>query len=89
MGFRFRRRIRIAPGIQLNIGKTGISTSVGGRGLTMNIGRGKTRTTVAIPGTGLSYSESSSHTTPSRSRSGGLVWLILIALFVVFFLWWK
>ena len=89
MGFRFRRRIRIAPGIQLNIGKTGISTSVGGRGLTMNIGRGKTRTTVGIPGTGLSYSESSSLTAPSRSRSGGLVWLILIALFVVFFLWWK
>jgi hypothetical protein len=32
MPFRFRRSIRIAPGIRLNIGKCGLSTSLGGRG---------------------------------------------------------
>ena len=32
MPFRFRRSLRIAPGVRLNIGTGGISTSVGGRG---------------------------------------------------------
>jgi len=52
MGFRFQRRIKIAPGVRLNLSKSGISTSVGGRGLTLN-SRGTA--TVGIPGTGLSY----------------------------------
>ena len=88
MGFRFRRRVRIAPGIHLNVGMTGISTSIGGRGFTLNIGRGRTRTTVGLPGAGLSYSESSSNATASRSGSSGLAWLLAIALFVMFMLWW-
>ena len=88
MGFRFRRRIKIAPGIRLNIGKNGMSTSVGRRGFTMNIGRGKTRTTVGLPGTGLSYSDGSSYATTSRSASSGMAWLLAIALFVIFLLWW-
>ena len=52
MGFRFQRRIRIAPGVRLNLSRSGISTSVGGRGFTLN-SRGTA--TVGIPGTGLSY----------------------------------
>lgn len=55
MGFRFRRRIRIARGLSLNISKSGISTSVGGRGATLNISKRGTRTTLGLPGTGLSY----------------------------------
>ena len=49
---RTARRIRIAPGVRLNISRSGISTSVGGRGFTLN-SRGTA--TVGIPGTGLSY----------------------------------
>jgi Protein of unknown function (DUF4236) len=30
--FRFRRSISIAPGVRLNIGKRGVSTSLGGHG---------------------------------------------------------
>jgi len=52
MNFRFRRSIKIAPGIRLNISKSGLSTSVGGRGLTWN-SRGAL--TASIPGTGVSY----------------------------------
>lgn len=52
MGFRFQRRIKLLPGVRLNISKSGISTSVGGRGLTYN-SRGMV--TAGIPGTGLSY----------------------------------
>ena len=71
MGYlRFRRSIRIAPGIRLNVGKRGISTSVGVRGLheTVHIS-GAHRTSIGIPGTGLSYIAQSS--ARSRPRSSG------------------
>ena len=57
MGFRFRRSVRLLPGIRLNFSTRGVSTSVGGRGFTMNFGKRGIRTTVGIPGTGISYSE--------------------------------
>ena len=55
MAFRFWRRIRIAPGVTLNLSKSGGSLSFGPRGAKFTIGpRGK-RATVGIPGTGLFY----------------------------------
>ena len=57
MGFRFRRSVRLLPGIRLNFSTRGVSTSVGGRGFTLNFGKRGVRTTVGIPGTGISYSE--------------------------------
>jgi hypothetical protein len=55
MGFRFRKRIKLFPGLHLNISKRGYSISVGERGLTTNISRKGLRETVSVPGTGLSY----------------------------------
>ena len=57
MGFlNFRRRIKILPGVTLNLSKSGMSTSIGPRGAKVTLGgpRGP-RATVGIPGTGLSY----------------------------------
>jgi tetratricopeptide (TPR) repeat protein len=68
MGYlRVRRSIRIAPGIRLNVGKRGISTSVGVRGFheTVHIS-GARRMSIGIPGTGLSYITQTSR--PSRAR---------------------
>lgn len=57
MGFNFRKSLKIAPGVRLNITKKGISSvSLGGKGARVNLGRKGTRTTVGVPGTGLSYS---------------------------------
>ena len=56
MAIRFRKRIKIAPGLSVNIGKKGVtSVSIGGKGVTLNTGgkRG-TSVTTSIPGTGLS-----------------------------------
>jgi hypothetical protein len=53
--FRFRKTISVLPGVKLNLSKTGVSTSVGGKGATLNIGHGKKNVTLGIPGTGLSY----------------------------------
>jgi hypothetical protein len=55
MGFRFRRAIRILPGLRLNLSKGGSSVSIGGRGAHVTIGHGQVRETVGLPGTGLSY----------------------------------
>ncbi len=55
MAFRFWRRIRIAPGITLNLSKSGASVSIGPRGAKVTIGPRGSRATVGIPGSGLFY----------------------------------
>ncbi len=55
MSFRFWRRIRIAPGVTLNLRKTGGSLSFGVRGAHFTVGPHGKRITAGIPGTGLFY----------------------------------
>lgn len=57
MGLRFRRTVKIAPGIRWNIGARGSSLSFGPRGASINVGRRGVRGTIGLPGTGLSYTE--------------------------------
>lgn len=57
MPSRYRKSIKIAPGVKLNLSKSGVSTSIGRRGATVNIGHGKVRSTVGLPGSGISYSK--------------------------------
>ena len=55
MGFRFYRRVRLFPGVSVNLSRSGPSLSVGVRGAHLTVGkRGVTRT-VGIPGTGIFY----------------------------------
>ena len=56
MTLRFRQTFTLFPGVRINVGKRGISTSIGVSGATVNIGRQGIRATVGAPGTGLSYS---------------------------------
>ena len=58
MGFRFRKSIKLLPGLKINLTHKGISSaSIGKPGASLNIGKKGTRTSVGIPGTGLSYSK--------------------------------
>ena len=58
MVLRFRKTIRLLPGVRLNVTKRGInSLSLGGKGASYNIGKEGTRTTLGLPGTGLSDTE--------------------------------
>ena len=66
MGFRFRKTIKLFPGVKLNFSKSGVSTSIGGPGATINISKRGTCGTVGIPGTGVSYSENLSVLTHPR-----------------------
>lgn len=44
---RFQRRIKILPGITLNVGKTGVSASAGPQGAKVTVGKTGVRTTSA------------------------------------------
>lgn len=61
MGIRFRKSIKVGNA-RINLSKSGIGWSVGTKGLRYTkTANGRNRTTVSIPGTGVSYvSESSS-----------------------------
>ena len=83
MGFRFRKSIKLFPGVRINLSKSGISTSIGRPGATINISERGTRTTVGIPGTGLSYSEKISGRTGDQPDGGGAWLLWVIAVMVV------
>lgn len=73
MGLRFRKSIKLFPGVRINLSKSGISTSIGKPGATVNLSERGVRGTVGIPGTGLSYSErltSTAEPSPVRPVSG-------------------
>ncbi|MBR4846864.1 MAG: DUF4236 domain-containing protein [Phascolarctobacterium sp.] len=54
--FRFRKSIKIAKGVNLNINKGSVGMSVGTKGMKASINsKGRVTKTVGIPGSGLSY----------------------------------
>jgi len=58
MGFRFQRRINILPGLRINLSKSGIGFSVGGRGFHAGVdSNGRRYTSAGLPGTGISWRE--------------------------------
>lgn len=80
MSFRFRKRIKLFPGVHINLSKSGISTSVGVKGAQLTRGHGKTRATFGLPGSGLSHTSiTSNQDTPTQQQSqstgaGGGFW---------------
>lgn len=60
MGFYYRKSVSVGP-FRVNVSKSGVGYSVGGRGFRTGIsGAGRRYTTFGIPGTGLGYRTSSS-----------------------------
>lgn len=85
MPLRFRRTIRILPGLRLNASKSGLSVSAGRRGANVTVGHGKMRGTVGLPGTGLSYTTTTA--TTSKRRQGGILQVLLGIVGFVGILW--
>lgn len=56
MGLRLRKSIKLAPGLKINLSKSGVSLTAGRRGASVNLSSRGTRATVGLPGTGISYS---------------------------------
>jgi hypothetical protein len=73
MGFRFRKSVKILPGVRLNLSKSGLSTSIGGPGATVNLGGKGTRHTVGLPGSGLSFSSFTPKNQPESASDGARI----------------
>lgn len=61
MSLRFRKSLKLAPGIRLNVGSAGVSWNLGPRGASVSIGKRGTYLNSSLSGTGLS----------ARTRLGG------------------
>ena len=71
MGFRYRKSINLGGGFRVNLSKSGIGYSWGTNGVRVTkTATGKTRNTLSIPGTGISYvTESSSKKSAHQQTS--------------------
>jgi Protein of unknown function (DUF4236) len=54
-GLRFQRRVKLFPGVDLNLSLSGVGVSAGGKGFHVGVtARGQKYVSVGLPGTGLS-----------------------------------
>lgn len=53
MGFSYRKRVKLMPGVNINLSKKGASVTVGTRGASVNIGKSGIYQNLGIPGTGI------------------------------------
>lgn len=66
MSWRFRQSFTVVPGLRLNLSSRGLSASIGGSLVTLNVGSHGVTETLSIPGTGISYRHHES--LPSNGR---------------------
>ena len=88
MGLRFRKSIKILPGVKLNLGKKSAGVSVGTTGARYSVNSsGRKTSTVGVPGTGLSYSNSSGGGKKSDKNSKSVLpWRLILAVGVLIFI---
>jgi hypothetical protein len=55
MGWRFRHSFKVIPGVKLNLSKSGLSCSIGGAPVTLNVGPRGVHGTASLPGSGISF----------------------------------
>lgn len=67
MAWNYRRRIKVIPGVYLNLSKSGVSTSIGVKGASLTLGRKGNYLNTSIPGLGIyNRQKLSSGTKPSN-----------------------
>ena len=73
MGLRFRKSIKVGKNARINLSKSGVGFSVGTKGarVTKKAGGG-TRTTLSVPGTGISYVKDSKQKSDRNSKSSNV-----------------
>lgn len=90
MGLKFRKSVKIAPGVRVNLGKKSSSVSIGNKYGGYNIGSKGTKARVSAPGTGLSYSERinkpKQQSAPQEPKSySGAEWTVAAVVGIGFF----
>ncbi len=84
MGLRFRKSIKVADGVKVNIGTKSAGVSVGGKygGVSFNTKSG-TNVHASAPGTGLSYSKKIGGKKSKKTEGGKLMSNVLTVVIVV------
>ena len=80
MPLRFTRRLRVVPGLRVNLSKSGASLSIGHRGAWYTVGPRGGRATLGLPGTGFFWTEKVS---PAAPLHAGHRWTFVVVLLVV------
>jgi len=74
MGLRIRKSFKIAKGVRVNVGKTGVGLSIGTRGLRHTIhSSGRRTSSIGLPGTGISYVKTSTGGSRKRTSSNTVI----------------
>ena len=72
MGLRFRKSIKIAPGVKINLNKKSTSVTFGGKGVHYtSSSTGKKTASVGIPGTGISYTQTTGQSSKQKKTNKG------------------
>jgi hypothetical protein len=69
VGIRFRKRIKILPGLHVNVSKSGTSLNIGPKGANISIGKKGVYANTGIPGTGIYSRERISKRNQTRSQN--------------------
>jgi hypothetical protein len=83
MGYLFRKRVKLFPGVGFNLSKRGVRTSFGSKGLTIDIKDDETTTNDSIPDSSLSYRATPPNPDNLASRSISLMGWALLFLAVL------
>ena len=68
---RFRKSVKICPGVKVNFSKSGVSTTFGGKGASVSVGKNGTYLNTGIPGTGLYDRTKIGGSSSSKRRTSG------------------
>lgn len=68
MAFRFRKSVKLLPGVRVNFGLKGASLSVGPRGASVSLGKNGAYSNFSIPGTGISFREKIGSSSSQQKR---------------------
>lgn len=72
MGLRFRKSIKIAPGVKINLNKKSTSVTFGGKGVHYTASStGKKTASVGIPGTGISHTQTTGQSNRQKKTNKG------------------
>ncbi|TKI43439.1 DUF4236 domain-containing protein [Bacillus mycoides] len=69
MGFKFRKSIKIAPGVKINVSAKGVGVSAGVKGARVSTGPSGSRITTSLPSTGISYEKRIGKKKGSKQKS--------------------
>lgn len=84
MGWRYRKSVKILPGVKLNLNKNSTSVSIGGKGHHTTINsKGKVTRTIGVPGTGLYHTSTISNKKASRPVASKQSWKGVKAMGVI------